>query len=46
MSNANDYEIRNGVLIQYNGNNTDIVIPDGVTAIYDSAFDDCSVWFL
>lgn len=33
MSNINDFVIEDGVLTGYNGNDTDVVIPDGVTKI-------------
>lgn len=38
----NDFVIENGVLIKYNGNGGDVVIPEGVTAIGDQAFFECS----
>lgn len=41
MSNLQDFEIENGVLIKYNGNDAHVVIPDGVTKIGDGAFLDC-----
>ena len=36
------FEIRNGILNRYNGNDSDVVIPDGVTSIGDYAFSYCS----
>jgi len=40
--NTADFEIdKNGVLTKYKGNGGDVVIPDGVTSIDESAFDDC-----
>ena len=33
MSNINDFVIEDGILTGYNGNDTEIVIPDGVTKI-------------
>lgn len=42
MSNINEFVIRNGVLEQYRGRDTNVVIPDGVTAIGYGAFYDCS----
>ena len=38
MSNMNDFVIENGVLTEYNGAGGDVVIPDGVSAIVDHAF--------
>ena len=38
MSSANDFVIENDTLILYNGDDTDVVIPEGVTAIYYRAF--------
>ena len=38
----NDFEIKNGVLMVYNGTGGDVVIPNGVTKIGDKAFYDCS----
>lgn len=37
-----EFEIVDGVLISYNGDGGDVVIPDQVTAIGDSAFEYCS----
>ena len=42
MSNTNDFLIENGILAKYRGNKKDVVIPDGVTSIGDSAFSDCN----
>lgn len=36
-----DFKIENGILIQYNGNDSHVVIPDGVTSIGSSAFFYC-----
>lgn len=36
-----DFEIEDGVLIRYTGNDTDVIIPDGVTHIGAGAFEDC-----
>lgn len=38
MSSINDFEIKNGVLIKYNGNKTKITVPEEVTVISSSAF--------
>ena len=38
MSNINDFVIENGVLEKYTGPGGDVVIPEGVTSIGDSAF--------
>ena len=38
MSNANDFEIENGVLKSYKGRSKDVVIPEGVTCIGKEAF--------
>lgn len=41
MSNINDFMIKDGYLWKYNGNDTNIEIPDGVTSIASDAFADC-----
>lgn len=38
MSNINDFKIEDGILKEYIGKDTDIIIPDGVTAVYCDAF--------
>lgn len=40
-SEASDFVIENGVLVEYNGPGGDVVIPNGVTAIGDSTFAKC-----
>ncbi len=42
MSNPSDFVIENGVLKKYKGSDSDVVIPEGVTCIGDSAFSLCS----
>jgi hypothetical protein len=42
MSNVNDFEIKNGVLVKYHGNDTEVVIPEGVTGIGKYAFCNCN----
>jgi hypothetical protein len=37
----NEFKIKDGVLIEYNGNGSDVVIPDSVTEIGCYAFDGC-----
>ena len=41
MSNINDFVIENGVLKEYKGQGGDVVIPEGVKSIGDSAFEYC-----
>jgi hypothetical protein len=42
MSSRNDFVIENGVLMKYRGAGGDVAIPEGVTEIGDSTFEDCS----
>ena len=37
-----DFEIKGTTLIRYNGNDSDVTIPDGVTKIEDEAFWECT----
>jgi hypothetical protein len=37
----NDFVIEDGVLIEYKGDDSDVVIPDSVTSIGDYAFENC-----
>ena len=41
MSDLKDFEILDGELIKYKGKDSDVVVPDGVTAIGGCAFDRC-----
>ncbi|MDE5860828.1 MAG: leucine-rich repeat domain-containing protein, partial [Ruminococcus sp.] len=36
-----NFEIKDGVLVKYTGNTPDVIIPSDVTAIGESAFEDC-----
>ena len=40
-SGLKDFKIKEGVLVQYTGGGGDVMIPDGVTSIGDSAFRGC-----
>lgn len=40
-SEESDFEIRDGVLVKYNGDGGDVVIPDDVTKIGSFAFENC-----
>ena len=40
--NINDFEIKNGTLVKYNGNDARIIIPNSVKIIGERAFDDCN----
>lgn len=42
MIEVKDFEIENNVLKRYTGDGGDIVIPDGIISIGDSAFKDCT----
>ena len=35
------FKIKKGVLVKYRGDDSEVVIPDGVTSIGDWAFSDC-----
>ena len=39
MSDLNDFEIEDGVLEKYTGQDAEVVVPDGVTVIGESAFE-------
>ena len=41
VANASDFVIKNGVLKEYTGNSSEIVIPSGVTSIGEEAFYNC-----
>lgn len=40
-TNLADFEIKDGVLVKYNGNSADVVIPDGIQIIEKYAFNKC-----
>ena len=42
MSDIKDFVIEDGVLEEYTGNDAEVVIPEGVTSIGDSAFSGCT----
>jgi len=42
FSQSQDFEMDGTVLVKYNGNASDLIIPEGVTAIGNSAFSDCT----
>ena len=39
---TDDMAVQNGVLIKYNGNSPDVIIPKGITVIGENAFKDCA----
>jgi len=41
QSSREDFDIRGGVLLKYNGSTTEVVIPEGVVEIGEGAFKDC-----
>lgn len=41
MTNVDDFTIENGVLVKYEGSDSDVIIPYGVTSIGESAFSEC-----
>ncbi len=41
-SSEGDFEINNGILEKYNGNDTEVIVPDGVKEIALFAFKNCS----
>lgn len=41
MSNISDFQIKNGRLVKYKGSGGDVVIPEGVTVIGETAFAEC-----
>ena len=42
MSNVNDFVIENGVLLEYNGKDVEVTIPDGVKEIAGCVFSGCA----
>lgn len=42
MSNIKDFVIENGVLLEYNGNDVEVIIPDGVKEIAGCVFSGCA----
>lgn len=40
--NVEEFEIENGVLKKYHGSDSEAIIPEGITAIEESAFKDCT----
>lgn len=39
--NNSDFEIQNGILVKYHGSETEVIIPEAVTAIANEAFRGC-----
>ena len=41
MINSNEFDIKDGILVKYNGNSKDVIIPEGVIHIGEKAFCMC-----
>ena len=42
MEKYKNFKIKNGVLMEYTGNGGDVIIPEGITGIWEYAFFRCS----